>query len=343
MLNNWLLKLDLLAMASLLRLVTAGADQVAAYGSVVQQQPLNPPSAVANDSLTIEGEELLDECDPTISICGTTADVKVIRTHKSTSYVTKVNEHVVITTLPTSTRTVFEVIVSTNTTSIEGQCRDTIVYEEIIPTTVVVEINTTTTREFVPIVPTTVTTVSWVEHKKISQCIIKRTSTGLAPGPGYGSAASPPSPPSQHPPPPASSGGNYNSGQPAPSIPPAGGSSGQGGGSQRYVHVDEHFDQRPRNFADVWLTVDLLVLHHLPLPSSRPPPPLKACPGACMEAHLETFLGPQELQLAQVLQELRVPRVLPRPLHLRPREALLDSRLVIKLHADGYSLVETSY
>ncbi|KAG5803073.1 hypothetical protein H9Q74_012730 [Fusarium xylarioides] len=321
MLTNQFLQLALLTAANLPGLVNAGI--------------------VANESSTIERELLLEECDPTISICGTTADIKVIRTHKSTKTITTTHTHetiivrsppnvsgpytVLIQTqeLPTSTRTVVEVIVSTSTTRVEGQCRDTIIYEEIIPTTVVVEINTTTTREFVPIVPVTVTTVSWVEHKKISQCIIKRTSTSLAPGPGYGSASPPPGAPSQQPPPAAGSGGNYNSGQPAPSIPPVGASSGQGSGSQRYVHVDEHFDQCPQNPAGVWLIVDLLVLHHLPLPSSHPPP-LKALPEACMEARLGACLRPRELQLAQVFQELHVPRVLRRPLHLPPREALVD-------------------
>ncbi|KAG5774060.1 hypothetical protein H9Q73_011833 [Fusarium xylarioides] len=250
MLTNQFLQLALLTAANLPGLVNAGIDPAAAYGTAVQQLPLNPPSAVANESSTIERELLLEECDPTISICGTTADIKVIRTHKSTKTITTTHTHetiivrsppnvsgpytVLIQTqeLPTSTRTVVEVIVSTSTTRVEGQCRDTIIYEEIIPTTVVVEINTTTTREFVPIVPVTVTTVSWVEHKKISQCIIKRTSTSLAPGPGYGSASPPPGAPSQQPPPAAGSGGNYNSGQPAPSIPPVGASSGQGSGSQ---------------------------------------------------------------------------------------------------------------
>ncbi|KAF5705052.1 hypothetical protein FGLOB1_8192 [Fusarium globosum] len=176
----------------------------------------------------------------------------------------------------------------------------------------IIPVNTTTTLEFVPIVNITSVTTSWVEHKKISQCIIKRTSTGLAPGPGYSSAPPPPSAPSQQSPPAAGSGGNYNSGQPAPSAPSAGASSAQGSGSQRYVHVDERWDQCPKNVDDLWLTIDLLVLQHLPLPC-RHPLPLRLCPGACMEAHLGAILEPQELQLAQVLQELRVP---PHPLHL---------------------------
>ncbi|KAF5630161.1 uncharacterized protein FTJAE_8312 [Fusarium tjaetaba] len=89
-----------------------------------------------------------------------------------------------------------------------------------------------------------------VPQKKISQRFIKRTSTGLAPGPGDGSASPPSNAPSQQPPPATGSGGNYSSGQPALSIPAVGGSSGQGSGSQRHVHVDEHFNQCPRDFAD---------------------------------------------------------------------------------------------
>ncbi|KAF4955698.1 hypothetical protein FGADI_4391 [Fusarium gaditjirri] len=211
MLTNRLLQLVLLAVASLPRLVAAGADPAAAYGSVVQQQPLSPSSMVANASSTVEGELLLEECDPTISICGTTADVKIIRTHNSTSYVTKTKKHIVTTV---------------------GQCRDTTVYVEPTPLTVTVRVNTTITQEFVPIVNITSITTSWVSHNKISQCIIKRTSTGLAHGPGHGSALPPHSDPSQQPPPAAGSEGNYNSGQPAPSIPPAGASSAQGSENQ---------------------------------------------------------------------------------------------------------------
>ncbi|SCO39638.1 uncharacterized protein FFNC_06972 [Fusarium fujikuroi] len=307
-----------LTVAILPRLAAAGSDPAAAYGTLAPPS-LGLPDAVSNASSTIESEALLEECDPTITVCGTTANVRVVRTHNSTIFVTRHHVHEEITELPTSTRTVVEVIVSTNTTNIEGQCRDTTVYVEPTPLIVTVDVNTTTTREVVPIVNITSVTTSWVEHKKISQCIIKRTSTSLALGPSYSSAPPPPSAPSQQSPPAAGSGGNYNSGQPAPSVPSAGASSAQGSGSQRYVHVDEHFDQCPKNFADLWLTIYLLVLHHLLLPS-RHPPLLKVSPEAYMEAHLGAFLGPQEL---------RVPRVLPRPVHLRPHEALLDSRLII--------------
>ncbi|KAF5673946.1 hypothetical protein FDENT_10161 [Fusarium denticulatum] len=312
MLTSWFLQLAILAATTLPRLAAAGSDPAAAFGSVAQPS-LDLPDAVSNASSTIESEALLEECDPTITVCGTTANVKV--------------------ELPTSTRTVVSVIVSTNTTNVEGQCRDTTVYIETTPLIVTVDVNTTTTREVIPITNITSVTTSWVPHKKISQCIIKRTSIGLAPGSGYASASPPPSAPSQQPPPATGSADSYNSVQPAPSIPAAGASSAQGSGSKR-------------NFADGWLTVDCLVPHRL-LPSNRPPPPLKACPGACMERPLEALLEPQELQLAQVSQGLHVPlmplmrRVLPRPLRLRPREALGDLRLVIKLHADRHSLVDT--
>ncbi|PNP82212.1 hypothetical protein FNYG_04401 [Fusarium nygamai] len=231
MLTNWFPQLAILTVTILPRLATAGSDAAAAYGTVAQPS-LDLPDAASNASSTIESEALLEECDPTITVCGTTANVKVVRTHNVTSYVTNYHVHEEITELPTSTRTVVSVIVSTNTTNVEGQCRDTTVYIEPTPLIVTVDVNTTTTREVVPITNVTSVTTSWVPHKKISQCIIKRTSTGLAPGPGYGSASPPSSAPSQQPPPATGSGGNYNSGQPAPSIPAVGGSSGQGSGSQ---------------------------------------------------------------------------------------------------------------
>ncbi|RKL43241.1 hypothetical protein BFJ72_g4654 [Fusarium proliferatum] len=87
-------------------------------------------------------------------------------------------------TLSMSIRTVVEVVVSTNTKRVEGvplckefipgltdqqgQCRDTAVYEETILLILTVEVDTTTTLEFVPIATTTATTTLWVEHKKIS-------------------------------------------------------------------------------------------------------------------------------------------------------------------------------
>ncbi|KAF5577660.1 hypothetical protein FPCIR_11986 [Fusarium pseudocircinatum] len=246
MLTSWILKLATLAVTILPRLAAAGTDPAAAYGTFAQPS-LDLPDAVSNASSTVESEALLEECDPTITVCGTTANVKVVRTHNVTSYVTNYHVHEEITELPTSTRTVVSVIVSTNTTNVEGQCRDTTVYIEPTPLIVTVDVNTTTTREVVPITNITSITTSWVPHKKISQCIIKRTSIGLAPGPGYGSASPPPSAPSQQPPPATGSAGNYDYGQPAPSIPPARASSVQGSGRQRYVHFDEHFDECPNN------------------------------------------------------------------------------------------------
>ncbi|KAF5234785.1 hypothetical protein FANTH_11974 [Fusarium anthophilum] len=259
MLTSRFLKLAILTATTLPRLATASSDVASPYGSVPKPTP-QLPVAVSNASSTIERELLLEECDPTISVCRTTADIKVIRTHKSTktSTITKTHQTIIVRAiqsafdsyivlmkaqeLPTSTRTVVEVIVSTTIIDVEGQCRDTIIYEEISPTTVTVEVNTTTTREFVPIVPITVKTTSWVPHTKISQCIVKRTSIGLAPGPGSSSAPPAPRAPPKKAPPAAGSPGNHNSGQPAPSIPPAGASSDQGSGRQRYVQFDEQFD-----------------------------------------------------------------------------------------------------
>lgn len=71
-------------------------DPAAAYGTVVPPS-LDLPDAVSNASSTIESEALLEECDPTITVCGTTANVKVVRTHNVTSYVTKYHVHEEIT------------------------------------------------------------------------------------------------------------------------------------------------------------------------------------------------------------------------------------------------------
>ncbi|KAI5459232.1 hypothetical protein BGZ63DRAFT_426520 [Mariannaea sp. PMI_226] len=294
MLTNWFLQLAFLAAAGAPKLVAAGAglfslfksrhlylhtridtdntyllvDPSAIYDNAVQQ-PLNPPGAVANSSSpTIEGELLLDECDTSITACATTADIKVIRTHKSTLYVT--NLHVIESITVLSLLNLYDLIFYSDTssdarpihpdcnpghslndddkhrryitlnessvsavlTNHQGQCRETRVYEETTPLIVTVDVNTTTVREFVPIIPTTVLTTSWVKHKQTSQCIIRKTSTGLASGFGSSSAAPVPSASSsQHPAPPAgSSGPKYNSGQPAPSAPPAHPSSSHGSG-----------------------------------------------------------------------------------------------------------------
>ncbi|KAK0385138.1 hypothetical protein NLU13_7616 [Sarocladium strictum] len=224
MVANSFLQLAVLAAAGLPRLVAAGADPSPVYDPV-GQQPINPPIAVANASTSsVEGEILLDECDTSITACATTADVKVVRTHKSTQYVTNFHTFESISTLTPSTRTVTQVVVSTRTTSVEGQCRETIIYEEPTPLIITVDVNTTVVRDFVPIVPTTVTTVSWVEHKQTSQCIIRKTSTGLAAGPGSSSATPAPSaPPPSQPNPPAA--GSPEADPSSPGGQPASGSS----------------------------------------------------------------------------------------------------------------------
>ncbi|KAJ4319848.1 hypothetical protein N0V84_006129 [Fusarium piperis] len=232
MLCEWFLKLALVAAGGLPRLVAAGADPSAYYGDV-GQQPLNPQIVVANESASsVEGVLMMDECDASITACGTTADVKVIRTHTSTSYVTKPRVFESVTTLAPSIVTVTQVRVETRTTSTEGQCRDTVVIEETTPLTVTVDVNTTTIREFVPIQYTTVTEVSIVDHKQIAQCIIKSSSTGLP--------SSRPVAPSADP-----SGFSSDSAEPAPSEPSSRPSS-RGTGRPRYVHVDENLSPIPK-------------------------------------------------------------------------------------------------
>ena len=193
----------------------------------------NVSGAVANaTSSTVEGELLLDECDTSITVCATTADIKIIRTHKSTSYVT--NLHVVESITVLSLLNLNELVLYSHTSSEPsrihpdcnpgcsldddhqrrrytaldkssvsavlinhpGQCRETIIYEETTSLIVTVDVNTTTIREFVPIVNTTVLTTSWVKHKQNSLCIIRKTSTGLVSGPGSGTATPAPSVPS---------------------------------------------------------------------------------------------------------------------------------------------------
>ncbi|KAL3593346.1 hypothetical protein FPOAC2_07642 [Fusarium poae] len=179
MISHTLLHLLLLPIAGLPRLAAAGADPSAYPGDAGQQLPNLAIVLMNGSSSTEEGEQLMEECDASITACATTADVKIIRTHASTKYVTNLHVFESVSTVSTSTRTFTQVKVSTKTTSVEGQCRDTTIYEEPTPLTVTVDVNTTTVKEFVHIVPTTITTVSIVEHKQTAQCIIKRTSMGL--------------------------------------------------------------------------------------------------------------------------------------------------------------------
>ncbi|KAF5565604.1 hypothetical protein FPHYL_4158 [Fusarium phyllophilum] len=218
MLTNWFLQLAVLTVTILPRLADAGSDPAPAYGTVAQPS-LDLPDAVSNASSTIESEALLEECDPTITVCGTTANVKVVRTHNSTSYVTNYHVHEEITV-----------------------CKLGLVTAplHLLPARHLNSLHRQLALEVIIVLASLLQAFNQLEHLRIK-------------------------------------------------------------------------------------VVGAKVPRHLRLPSSRHPPPPKACPGACMEVHLEALLEPQELQLAQVFQELHLPRVLPRPLRLRPREALLNS------------------
>ncbi|KAL6366301.1 hypothetical protein LRP88_00049 [Fusarium phalaenopsidis] len=248
MLSNQFLQLALLAAVGLQKLVLAGADPSPVYGNIGQQALYQQP-AVANT--TDEIEQLMEECDESITACAATAKNKVISTYTSTIYTTNIHVHEEVTTISTSTRTYTEVEVSTETTTIEGQCRETEFVQAPIPQIVTVDVNTTTTREYVHITSTTTKVLSVVKYKQTAQCIVRKKSTGLAPfppsaptanPPGYGSNPSQPhsNEPTSRQVPPASSPSGFasDSSQPARSEPPSHPSSGRGGGRPRYFHTD---------------------------------------------------------------------------------------------------------
>ncbi|KAJ3469667.1 hypothetical protein MRS44_003732 [Fusarium solani] len=251
MLSNQFLQLALLAAVGLQKLVLAGADPSPVYGNIGQQALYQQP-AVANT--TEEIEQLMEECDESITACAATAKNKVISTYTSTIYTTNIHVHEEVTTISTSTRTYTEVEVSTETTTTEGQCRETEFVQAPIPQIVTVDVNTTTTREYVHITSTTTKVLSVVKYKQTAQCIVRKKSTGLAPfppsaptanPPGYGSNPSQPhsNEPTSRQVPPASSPSGFasDSSQPARSEPPSHPSSGRGGGRPRYVPVDKNF------------------------------------------------------------------------------------------------------
>nr|RBQ89547.1 hypothetical protein FVER53263_05676 [Fusarium verticillioides] len=61
-----------------------------------------------------------------------------------------------------------------------GLCRDTSTIYEAEPLIVTVDVNITTTREFVPIVNSTLVVISEVTAAALQQCFIKQTSLALA-------------------------------------------------------------------------------------------------------------------------------------------------------------------
>ncbi|KAM6520098.1 hypothetical protein FALCPG4_013650 [Fusarium falciforme] len=128
-------------------------------------------------------------------------------------------------------------------TNNSGQCRETDFVQAPIPQIVIVDVNITTTREYVHIASTTTKVTSTVKYKQTAQCIVRKKSTGLAPFPPSAPTANPPrygsnpSQPHSNEPtsrqiPPASSPSGFasDSSQPARSEPPSHPSSGRGGG-----------------------------------------------------------------------------------------------------------------
>lgn len=69
---------------------------------------------------------------------------------------------------------------TTNSGHLLGLCRDTSTIYEAEPLIVTVDVNITTTREFVPIVNSTLVVISEVTAAALQQCFIKQTSLALA-------------------------------------------------------------------------------------------------------------------------------------------------------------------
>ncbi|KAG4260817.1 hypothetical protein FPRO03_02640 [Fusarium proliferatum] len=78
------------------------------------------------------------------------------------------------------TRVITSISVVTVRNQTEGLCRDTSTIYEAEPLIVTVDVNITTTREFVPIVNSTLVVVSEVTAAALQQCFIKQTSLALA-------------------------------------------------------------------------------------------------------------------------------------------------------------------
>ncbi|CAM1505809.1 Fc.00g114460.m01.CDS01 [Cosmosporella sp. VM-42] len=163
---NSLLQVTLLAVAGLPQLVAAGVD---AYMAGVQQPPV-PPNFPQMD--VIEGV-LMDDCGDNISVCGKTADIRIVYEHAVTSYETNYKIFETVTTLPAETVVVTKVEFITTTTTTEGQCRSTTTIVNEKPLIITVDVNVTSTREFVPVTTSTTVSTSTVSEKAIEQCIIK--------------------------------------------------------------------------------------------------------------------------------------------------------------------------
>ncbi|KAG7419243.1 hypothetical protein ACKAV7_005238 [Fusarium commune] len=78
------------------------------------------------------------------------------------------------------TRVITSISVVTVKNQTEGLCRDTSTIYEAEPLIVTVDVNITTTREFVPIVNSTLVVISEVTAAALQQCFIKQSSLASA-------------------------------------------------------------------------------------------------------------------------------------------------------------------
>ncbi|KAF5006733.1 hypothetical protein FDECE_6910 [Fusarium decemcellulare] len=175
MLATSILRIAVITTPWLAKMVAVAADVP------VVQQPLIS-TVVMNEPVTIVDQapvKTRSTCHPSISVCGSSANVMVIHSHNSTTYVTRNHTQTKISILILNKQvlsphynTVTEVSVTTINTQTEGLCRNTSIIYEPEPLTVTVDVNVTTTREFVPIKNITTTIVSTVTAKALEQCIV---------------------------------------------------------------------------------------------------------------------------------------------------------------------------
>ncbi|KAM0073020.1 hypothetical protein ACKRZS_013881 [Fusarium odoratissimum] len=139
---------------------------------------------------TIEGDWRVD-CPPDISVCGKTTNVEVVHHHNETIYTTQNHTKTTTKTMSPHTRVITSISVVTVKNQTEGLCRDTSTIYEAEPLTVTVDVNITTTREFVPIVNSTLVVISEVTAAALQQCFIKQTSLASAAASATSATAAP--------------------------------------------------------------------------------------------------------------------------------------------------------
>ncbi|KAH6892528.1 hypothetical protein B0T10DRAFT_560107 [Thelonectria olida] len=170
MLATFLFRAAVVTTPWLARLVAAEADQVAL------QQPLMGTMAFVVGTT-------MGECAPSITVCGKTDTVLVIHSPKSTSYATVNHTTTTTVELPTQTNVITQVTVETVNPETEGHCRSTTVIYDDVVTTITVDVNVTTTCEFVPIENSTTIVTSRVTGKAIEQCYLKTTDSSTSSSP----------------------------------------------------------------------------------------------------------------------------------------------------------------